>query len=396
MSQLTVSIIVYTVSALFMSAMGALAYQRESNCRIRSNSNSTPSNNFGSFSWEILLSVLLFTFLAGARWHTGYDHEMYYDQYSLALKGQEFTRDNFEPLFLLITKGFAALKIHFFFYFAFWGLLQIALIYYALRKRRHLLPWLGVVIMLGSWFVPMMNSMRQMVANCIFLVLIAAAVDRKAILYFSGIAIAVLLHRSAIILVPFYWLPRLNLEKIGKKRQWLLAVFAACIALGIYPVWMKLFSWLPDIVKSIGLEHYKEVTSRLVSGEFRWQNFGPLRLGGIIITLTMVWLYPSMRQEMRDDKLLPSYFALAFFGACGVELFCNTSHDLLRPFEYFSFFGMIMQCYMLSHLWRNKRWWLLAMLLMLICLRIFWALWKADVAPTESNWQFFYNFFFLK
>ena len=129
MSQLTVSIIVYTVSALFMSAMGALAYQRESNCRIRSNGNGTPSNNFGSFSWEILLSVLLFTFLAGARWHTGYDHEMYYDQYSLALKGQEFTRDNFEPLFLLITKGFAALKIHFFFYFAFWGLLQIALIY---------------------------------------------------------------------------------------------------------------------------------------------------------------------------------------------------------------------------------------------------------------------------
>ena len=67
------------------------------------------------YSWEIMLSLLVFAFVAGARYHTGYDHAMYLEQYQHLQQTGEFSRDNFEYGFEWISKIFAWCHIHYFF-----------------------------------------------------------------------------------------------------------------------------------------------------------------------------------------------------------------------------------------------------------------------------------------
>ena len=117
------SLIVYSLTGAVLFFLGWHVNEREQRLLLQE------GKELPFYSWEIMLSVLLFSIVAGARYHTGYDHAMYLDQYLHLQQTGDFSRDNFEYGFEGISRLFAIFNIHYFFYFAFWALLQIGLLY---------------------------------------------------------------------------------------------------------------------------------------------------------------------------------------------------------------------------------------------------------------------------
>lgn len=392
------SILVYGLTAAILCYLGWHVSHREQQARL------TYGEDFQLpfYSWEILLSILVIAVVAGARWHTGYDHEMYLNEYTRLLEDGDFKRQRFEWGFKLISKAFALIKAHYFFFFAFWALLQSSLLYFALRDKKFLLPFIGLNLMLGVYFYNWCNSMRQATVACLFIALIPLISKRSwrnFILYTLVVLFATSIHRSAFILLPLYLF---TFYKGGfGDRQYHrvvgIAAFALSIVVGVYPVWFKTFTFMPSLLEWVGYDAYNQsaLLESLLNGEFRQVHFGPARMSVIITNLLLIYYYPQVREHFKTDRLLPVYFIFALIGICLDNIFMNTSHYILRPIEYLTIFVMICNCYTLVYLCRTEKLIVAVVMGFLIFSYIFWAVYKAAYMPTDVNTPFLYDLFLL-
>ena len=174
---MVLSLTVYTGTALVMAWLGWHVSHREQ----RVMANGGRELPFGS--WEILIAILIYVAISAVRWLTSWDYNMYYNYYVTMQSMGECSRENFEPGFVFATSVMARSGLHFAFYFAFWALLQISLLYYALRHRKVLLPWVAICIFTGPYYVQWMSTLRQAVVECLFVLMVELIVRRKFWLY---------------------------------------------------------------------------------------------------------------------------------------------------------------------------------------------------------------------
>ncbi len=346
------------------------------------------------YSWEILSSLLVFSVVAGARYHTGFDHAMYLEQYQHLQETGDFSRNNFEYGFEWISRLFAWCKIHYFFYFAFWALLQIGFLYYGLRNHKHLLCWVALCIMLGPYFVTWMNSVRQSVVVCVFVALIPLIRDRKFLLYAVIVVICAFLHKSSLMLLPVFLLCYFKIEDLTPNRWLLLGVLAAFVLVGSFPFWTEYFMnsrWFLDLT---GYSNYGNLEDPNVGGTMRMVSWGPIRISILLSNIALVWFYPQLKSYFKDDNLLPYYFILSFVGMCLSNLLMNTTHFILRPIDYFLIFNLIITAYLLCYLYRTKN--IIAFLVVAAInfSYIFIAVSKAVYIPTKTSEPFLYHLFF--
>ena len=346
------------------------------------------------YSWEILLSLLVFSVIAGARYHTGYDHAMYLEQYQHLQETGDFSRHNFEYGFEWISRLFAWCNIHYFFYFAFWALLQIGFLYYGLRNRKHLLCWVGLGIMCGSYFLWWMNSVRQAVVVCLFVALVPLIKERKIIPYVLIVIVATFFHKSALLLLPVFLMCFINVDGEATNKWLLLAIFVTFVTLGSFPFWIEYFTnyqWFLDLT---GYENYSNMDDPNVAGKFRMVSWGPSRLLILFGNLAMIWFYPELKSHFKDDKLLPYYFMLAFIGMCLSNLLMNTTHFILRPIEYFIIFYLIMNAYIMCYLIKTKKNLIGCVMALSFYFLFVNNVFKAVYRPIVENQPFLYHFFF--
>ena len=83
------SLLVYSLTGATLFFLGWHVNRREQRLQLQS------GGELPFYSWEIILSLLIFAVVAGARYHTGFDHKMYLDQYLHLQQTGEFGRDNF-------------------------------------------------------------------------------------------------------------------------------------------------------------------------------------------------------------------------------------------------------------------------------------------------------------
>ena len=149
------SLTVYTGTAAVMAWLGWHVNKREQH-HLTGNGVGLPLH-----SWEILATILVFVVVSSLRWLTSWDYNMYYTYYVGMQSLGEYSRQNFEPGFALISMALARAGLHFSLYFAFWAAVQIILILYALRHRKMLLPWLALCVFLGPYYIFWMGFVRQ-------------------------------------------------------------------------------------------------------------------------------------------------------------------------------------------------------------------------------------------
>lgn len=379
------SILVYTLLAFTLSLLGWNVYRRESRLKLMN-----PDSELSFWSWEIVTSILLVTVMMGIRFNTGSDYAMYLDQYNHVKATGQFARADFEIGFYYITKLFAGLGIHYTLYFAFWALVQIFALYFGLRHHKHLLPWVGMVIILGPYAFNWLTFMRQWTIAMILVAIIPLIEQRKFIPYLLITALAITIHRSAWLLLLFYFLPYLKYK--GDTNKWSLIIFGACVVLGIYPIWFKLFRFVPDLLDLIGYHKYGHHLVDVCNGQFRNIGWGPLHLISLASSLIFIYFYPQVKKHYSHDRLLPIFFILAFVGTCYENLMMNTYHSMLRPAEYIYVFIIIMIAYTVAFLADRKSYFKASICFAIPCLYVIVDIIKEGTKYVDSS--LFYHLFF--
>jgi hypothetical protein len=382
------SVLIYSFSGIILFLLGQHVYNREEQSKIKY------GKSLPMYSWEIIVAILYFAILAGFRYQTGFDYAMYLKEYLHLQATGIFGRENFEPGFVLISKFFAATGVHYFFYFAFWGALQIFFIYYGLKDRKFLWPFIGLNIILGPYYLIWMNAMRQSVIVCLFVPLVILIQKRKFWQYLIIVLIASTIHKSGLLLIPLYFIPRINFRI--KDRYVFLIILLVCIIIGLRPFWLSIFGNFQELLQLIGYQRYDDLMNPIIGGDYRAISWGSSRIGLLFIDFCFIWYYLDVKEYFKGDKLLPIYFTFAFIGACLENLLMNTDDFVLRPTQYFLIFVLIMNSYTLVYLWRTKRKVMFWVLSFVIFSYIYFEIFKSTYMPDNLNAQVFYRFFFFR
>lgn len=345
------------------------------------------------WTWEVIISMLVFGFVAGARYNVGVDHLNYLEDFLQAQNTGVSIDEKNEPGFRFITNLFAHSGIHFFFYFAFWAVLQLFLIYKAFEDEKYILPYIALWIMLGPYFLSWMNGIRQCVVICLFVYLTRSISQKKILPYVISILVASTIHRSALLLLPFVFI---GFCPISLNKKWLnYAILFGCIVLGTVPFWISKTNDASSLLMLLGYEDYSDRYFDIISGNsFRSTSWGPSRISLLVVDIFILWLYPKMLSFFKEPNKLRIIFILYFIGICLYNLFVNTSHIFLRPVEYFTIFRLPLAAYSLFYLKTTNKPILFSFLCIIMFSYIYFIIYKSVYLPTEMSETNLYKFFF--
>lgn len=377
------SIIVYTLTGFILYALGRNLALRDARMQRTFHS---PTSFWCTETW---LSILVFAIVAGLRYNVGVDHLMYLQFYEDMEKQGWITRETLEPGFSFIMKVFTELNLHFFFFFAFLAAIQLFFIYFALRKQKQLLPYIGLFIMLNSYYLSLMNGIRQYIAICIFIFAIEFIQRRKLIPYVITILLASLIHKSAYILLPLYFVfyKPIHISRISP----LMIIYILCIIIGSSPTWVTNLTNLNNLYSFLGYENYVDSFETQFE-EFNSYNLGPRSLSVIFFHLMIIYYYPKIAQKFRSEQKLPYYFLCFFIGVCLYNLVINSIVAFIRPVLYFSFFSLIMAAYCALFLKTEHKYKSLFFFMLLICSYIYISIYTVIADPNNSvTYKFFFD-----
>lgn len=369
------SLTVYTGTALALAWLGWHVSSREKSS-LRSGGGELPL-----WTWEIIAIALIYITVSSLRWLTSWDYKMYYGYYVSLQSIGDYSRENFEPLFALVTYVLSHLGAHFSIYFAFWATTQICLLLYAMRHRKELLPWLALCIFLGPYYIFWMGFIRQSIVEAMFVLMVELIIRRKFWIYLLVTVVAMGIHRMCILFIPLYFIPLIRVPE--RCRRWLpAALIVLCVVLGSFPQWLRLlFDHLGRFADILGYGHYYRLfmSNNL---EYAFRNvIGPARLCPLLTCLMIVWYYPSMKTRYAQDNCFPAFFRFAVFYMCYINLFANTTQYLTRPGELMRTVFLVMVCYTIHYLWRERKW-LPFMAIALFCFYyVFYEMFKAHFTP---------------
>ena len=363
------SLIVYTGTAALLAWLGWHVSRREQRLVAQGGA------ELPLLSWEIVASLLIYIAVSSFRWLMSWDYNQYFSYYVSMQSLGEYSRENYEPGFHFITLGMARAGMHYAFYFGLWAALHITLLYYALRHRKCLLPWIALCIFLGPYYIQWMSLLRQAVVECLFVLMVELIVRRRFWIYLILTLLAMTLHKMAILLLLLYLVPLIKVRHIGRWVPF--AVLLTCVALGSFPHWIQwCFDRVGTLAEYAGYGHYYRLFSTDVSFAFR-SVIGPTRLFPLISGLIVLWYYPAIRRAFSGDVCLPALYRFMLLHLCYINLMANTTQYLSRPGDLMRGAFLIMVCYAMCYLWRERKWLPLAALAVLNFYYIFYELYKA-------------------
>ena len=380
------SLIVYTFTALILSWLAHHAVWRE-RCLQRAGGRA-----LSFLCPEFIACILVFAAVAGMRYGVGVDHLSYLQSYKEIEMNGHSLRTTVEPLFHNIGKFFVRLGLHYVFYFAFWAALQIGLLIHASRKNKEILPYVMLYLMLGPYFLSFMNGIRQTLAECIIVVASHYIVQRKLSLYLFVVFIATLIHKSAILAAPLYFLP--FGAQFWENRRLTISVLVICVLVGGMPFISGSLPQVIPLLDLIGYGDYADKFDYLVSKDsISSMAWGPARLSMFLIGLFSIYFYPKIKKYFSKDSFVPLVFVMTFIGECLFGLLANTSYLFLRPVEYLTVFKLIAFGYLMSYLINRKDSLLAAFVLGVGITFMYWNIYKSvGVDRQVILYRFFFEF----
>ena len=181
------------------------------------------------FYW---IPILLFTIVFGIRYGVGVDYFNYVEIYEFWNTGS-YSEERFELFPSLIFSFCDKFLLSPVFIFVVFSFLDIYFIYLAFKERKIVLAYsILMFIFLGVGIWSFMNTIRQGVAICIFLYSLLFICNKKFIYYCIFTLCAFFFHRSALILLPLYFLFYSG-QVYCKNRifQFVLLSFSACFSM---------------------------------------------------------------------------------------------------------------------------------------------------------------------
>ena len=290
--------------------------------------------------------IAFFIIISGLRYRVGVDCESYVDM--LKEGASNYHYDRIEPFFKAIVNTIRALFPSRFFYLSILAALEIIPFYYALRTRKFLYPYIGILLFMGPFYLIWMNGIRQSIAACFFVlasVILVDGANNKRLIAALIIIVAAQFHTSAYVLLAFLFLPiHWNLFR---NRYINIAILLVCAIVGQTGFLSSVLGGYTEVETG---DFYSNYNLELILAQESYMPYGPRRIVILLLSLMTLWFASEMKDQYKD-KFFVFSFNLFFIHACLCEnLFSNVSFIFRRPFIYTYPFEMICFAYLLFFL----------------------------------------------
>lgn len=203
----------------------------------------------------IVIPIFIYSFIFGVRYNVGSDWPFYKFLYEEFLLGKGVKVDTWEPGFKYYTKTCAYLGLGYQWFFGIVAFLQLYIASLFFKTERRVMPYFMIVFMVCCYWLTYANGLRQMMAVSIWFYSIKFIAQKKFIHYFICILLAISMHYSSVILIPFYFL-------WNKKDGWFDNIIKQYIILAVSLALMKvaslqnLFQTFDKLVALVGYSTY--------------------------------------------------------------------------------------------------------------------------------------------
>lgn len=168
-------------------------------------------------NWIFIIWVFL-AFISAMRYNVGTDYKAYSQMFVVLVNGTAtgiWIDKEIGYLWLVDIVGF--FNGNYQMVFAIISISTITLFYKGLKyffKKKQTYLLFGTLLFIPMFYFYSMNGIRQALATAIFFYSIKFIINRRAIKYFVSLVVAILFHKSAVILFPLYWLINIKYSKL--------------------------------------------------------------------------------------------------------------------------------------------------------------------------------------
>ena len=232
--------------------------------------------------------------------------------------------------------------------------------------------------------------MRQTLAITIFFWSIQFIKEKKLLKYLTLILIASTIHKSAIMLIPIYFIPQID---YFKSRLITCILVFSTIILGNSNFWITYLNNFAGILEITGYDNYSETIDSLIDNP-QLRNIGPRRILMILIPLITIWYSIRLKKEFKNTYFLICY-NFSIFGFFLYNILGNTHHIFLRPLSYLTIFSVATNAYLLVYLLSLKNKKLIISILLILMLSYLPISIIADSGlgvDDFSNYKFYWNY----
>ncbi|MBQ3414405.1 MAG: EpsG family protein [Clostridia bacterium] len=159
--------------------------------------------------------------ICGLRYNVGTDYQLYTRMYSnIDIKVFSDTEFIFKQIINLLNNF--NLNVYVFFFVI--ATITISLFYIQIKKQSNFPATSLFLFVCLGYYALCFNTIRQTLAIAITLVAFKYIYDRKALKYFLVIIVAGLVHTSAFIMIPIYFINRININKKNLRIIFLIMI----------------------------------------------------------------------------------------------------------------------------------------------------------------------------
>ena len=293
-----------------------------------------------------LLSGFIIIFFSAIRSLTvGTDTSSYYEWYQ-TLFNNDSTLSNLilinlndnEPAFVFINFIFVFFNFNYFIALSVYSTIFWTISYFSFKnERKYIYLTIFFFITTGILFFTF-NAVRQSLALCLVFYSVKFIFNKKFLPFSFLILLASLFHFSAILLIPIYFVNRLNQVT---RNTWIVA-FVVSLFFPISLLFKPIY-WLIDFFPSYG--------GYLISSRFTEAKLISL---GVVYQILLGFLAIFYYPIVATDKKIKLYFHLFFIGEIAYHLFYG-SFFILRFVVYLLFFQPFVYTYIFKHLLLQKK-----------------------------------------
>lgn len=296
-------------------------------------------------SLGIYISIVSFSLIVGFRWDVGVDYMTYYE-----LASGYFTQsqlDRIEPFARYTAQIVYTNGLPFYMWFILMAFLQYFFVVKSVDRDKGYLLFYAVLFYLCYMLAFSMNIVRQAVAFSILLYAYNYIYRKKIFHYAIWCVIAALFHKSALVMLPFYFLANLKLN--------ISAFFQILITFLFFVIGKTVIS---EFILSLSnlwiLIGYEGVVNRIEDQVKTIEMGGGLGMVFNYLKYTIVILYSEKLKETYSDCGFNVFYNLFFIGIC---IYGVTMMDmyLSRLSQYFLVCDIMVSSFLIHYLLKVKK-----------------------------------------
>lgn len=336
----------------------------------------------GEFKY-IIFAIGIYAFVFGIRYGVGTDFFGYVNSYEeLAKKGYIYNEE-IEGGFVWLMRILAPLHSSALF-LGVVAFLQMLPVVFALKNDKYVFPALFFVFMFDGVWLGHANLLRQVISIGLWTLAIKYAVEKKILIHYLLVFAAILFHRSAIILLPFYPIFLFKTDWFKNIKIDLLLLVGSLVAMNIISI-QDFFTRIDQAIGLLGYERYTDYNATLLNDEE-----ATLGIGFFITLITNIFIIVNSNKikEYFKNDFLNGIYSLFFIGTLFKYVFTG-SQMLQRVNMYFYSFYFIVMAYALYYFLKTKKNLQLIFLVGLILLTFVAILYKGESNSSlfVFNWQ---------